>query len=484
MLYGIRERRGFISVTGEVGTGKTTLIYSLLNNLNEKVKPVFIYHTSIIFEDLLRNILLELGIEAQDRDKLSCLRMLNAYLAQQLERDSTVAVVIDEAQNLSVPVLEELRMLSNLETSKTKLIQILLVGQPELENKLNLPELRQLKQRIGIRRQIKPLTARETRKYIQHRLKLAGSTIGRVFTMSAISMISKYSGGIPRNINMICENAFLIGYSFNKKKIDRQIIREVIEDMNDPLVSSASRKGVRSYRTPGWRISAITITLMITLGALALIGFKFITLTPSYPGEAAVMEKDPQPASPDSPEVSAEGAVPFDTSSNAQQSAGLDTNASGPGFRVLDTIDIQEGITVSDLAEKYYGACNETLIDIILQVNPSIADVHRILVHQKIRIPEISFDLLIIEEPGNVYTIHAGTFRSLDRAREFYYDRTLLGKEVTIFPRKVSSGETWYRVMISRYKTREECMQALAALAQKGLLPIPSSLSYHDPGQP
>jgi type II secretory pathway predicted ATPase ExeA/phage tail protein X len=489
MIYGIREHRGFISVTGEVGTGKTTLVYSLLDNLNEKVKPVFIYHTSITFEDLLRSILLELGVEAQGRDKLSCLRMLSEYLARQLERDSTVAVVIDEAQNLSVPVLEELRMLSNLETSKTKLIQILLVGQPELENKLNLPELRQLKQRIGIRRQIKPLTARETRKYIQHRLALAGGTVGSVFTRGAVSMIWRYSGGIPRNINIICENAFLIGYGMGKKKIDRRIIREVIEDMNAPLVSAASLKRAGRFRAPVWRMSAIAAAMALTLGALALVRFDLVTTTPPFLEKAAVMEKGltaSQAAAPSKaiPGVSAKGARPPDSPTAVKTPARSDADTQGPEYRFLDTIDIREGTTVADLAQRYYGAYNETLIDIILKANPSIADIRRIPVHQKINIPEISFDLLIIEERDNEYAIHAGTFRSLDEARELHYENALTGKKIVIIPRKVSSSETWYKVLISRYETREECMQALAALAQKGVLPIPSSLSYRQPGRP
>jgi len=142
MIYGINERKGFIAITGEVGTGKTTLIYTLLNNLNEKVKPVIIQHTMITFEQLLKSILLKLRVPLDDEDKTSLLHKLNEYLVQGLSQEETLAIIIDEAQNLPVDTMEELRMLSNLETSKLKLVQIVVVGQPELEVKLDSEELR------------------------------------------------------------------------------------------------------------------------------------------------------------------------------------------------------------------------------------------------------------------------------------------------------------------------------------------------------
>ena len=152
MLYGINERKGFINITGEVGVGKTTLIYTLFNNLNEKVKTAFVYHTTSTFEQLLAYILTDLNISVDTQDKITFLNKLNEYLACNISNDGTLAIIVDEAQNIPNKVMEEFRLLSNLETSKQKLLQILLVGQPELEAKLNSPDLRQLKQRIGIRR--------------------------------------------------------------------------------------------------------------------------------------------------------------------------------------------------------------------------------------------------------------------------------------------------------------------------------------------
>ncbi|MCX5908937.1 MAG: AAA family ATPase, partial [Deltaproteobacteria bacterium] len=231
MVYGITERKGFIAITGEVGTGKTTLVHHLLQTLDKKTKTVFIYQTHISFAGLLKNILLELEIELEGNDVASFIRQLNDYLVQRLVADENLAILIDEAQNLSKEVLEDLRMLSNLETPNFKLIQIVFLGQPEFDGKLNSPDMRQLKQRIGIRRQLRALTDRATRQYIDHRLRIAGSSSSQIFSSGALALIARYAEGIPRNINMICDNSFLIGYSLSRKKIDEKIIREVLNDL-------------------------------------------------------------------------------------------------------------------------------------------------------------------------------------------------------------------------------------------------------------
>jgi len=231
MVYGIQERKGFISITGEVGTGKTTLIYTLLKQIDEKVKTVFIFQTIPTFEDLLKRILQELDLPIVERGRTALLRQLNEYLIERLTRDETLVIIIDEAQNLSKEVMEGLRMLSNLETPQSKLLQIILVGQPELKDKLDSEDMRQLKQRVEIRRTVRPLTREECSKYVDHRLNLVGSNSQKLFTQEALSLICDHSRGIPRTINIICDNALLIGYGMNQKVIDGKILREVLEDM-------------------------------------------------------------------------------------------------------------------------------------------------------------------------------------------------------------------------------------------------------------
>jgi len=235
MTYGIRERKGFVAITGEVGTGKTTLIYTLLKELKKGVKTVFIFHTNISFVQLLANILSELEIPTPDEKETTLLRGLYDYLIQGLSRNENVTIIIDEAQNLSKEVMEGLRMLSNLETTTSKLLQIILVGQPELDVKLNAPELRQLRQRIEIKRQLRPLSREECHEYIDHRLKIVGSSSLKIFTSEAISLICDYGKGIPRMINILCDNALLIGYGLSQKIIDASILYEVIRDMGGSL---------------------------------------------------------------------------------------------------------------------------------------------------------------------------------------------------------------------------------------------------------
>ncbi|RPJ36888.1 MAG: hypothetical protein EHM27_14590 [Deltaproteobacteria bacterium] len=231
LIYGINERKGFISITGEVGTGKTTILHYLQTILDPKVKIVFIVQTHITFIQLLKEVLTELKLSFGNETKSAMTRQLSTYLKQTAESGENLVIIIDEAQNLSRDVLEELRMLSNLETSETKLLQIVLVGQPELETKLNSEDLRQLKQRIGIRRQIKPLTEGESRAYIEHRLSRVGSAGKAVFTPEALSLICRYAEGVFRNLNILCDNAFVIGYGLQKKTIDEAIVKEVLEDM-------------------------------------------------------------------------------------------------------------------------------------------------------------------------------------------------------------------------------------------------------------
>ncbi len=257
MIYGVKERKGFISVTGEVGTGKTILIYTLLRNLDEKVRIVHLSHTSITFEELLKIIFLKLSLPMVESEKPILLHQLHQHLLRRWHLGENIALVIDEAQNLSKEVMEEIRMLSNLETATVKLIQVLLVGQPELEVKLNSDALRQLKQRIGIRRRIKPLDRDECAEYIEHRLRLVGSTSAEVFTAGAVSLIYEYTKGIPRSINILCDNAFLIGFSTEEKKITAGVVREVIADMDGEWERRSEAPAPAAPQDPGRTIDLL-----------------------------------------------------------------------------------------------------------------------------------------------------------------------------------------------------------------------------------
>jgi general secretion pathway protein A len=246
LSYGIRARKGFVVLTGEVGTGKTTLIHALLNDLNGSDHTALIFSAIASPADLLRTVCEEFGlIEAKRplQEIHDYLVSLNEFLLESYRKGENCALIIDESQNLSAEVLESIRLLSNFETPKDKLLQILLVGQPELAVRLNSSELRQLKQRVTLRHHLRALSLQECCEYVFNRLKIAGGD-PTIFTANALESIYSYSGGIPRVVNVLCDNALLTGYALGRKEIDTKIILEVAEDLNITSTLEARPKPV------------------------------------------------------------------------------------------------------------------------------------------------------------------------------------------------------------------------------------------------
>jgi general secretion pathway protein A len=229
--FGIETRKGFIVITGEAGTGKTTLLRRFMRSVESTVHTAFIFNPHLEFTELLRLMLNDLGIDNPAEDRLTMMAQLNEYLVEQLKQDHVVSLLIDEGQELSEEMLEELRLLSNLETDREKLIQIVLIGQPELERKLDQPELRQLKQRVGIRCRLAPLGSREVGAYIDCRLKTVGYEGKQLFDAGAVRKVTQYSKGIPRLINVLCDNALLIAYTSSKSKISAKIVEEAAHEL-------------------------------------------------------------------------------------------------------------------------------------------------------------------------------------------------------------------------------------------------------------
>ena len=231
LRYGIETRKGFIVITGEAGTGKTTLLRRLMRTVEATVHTAFVFNTHLSFTEMLRLVLNELGVAKSARDKQTLMAQLNDYLIEQLKKDHIVSLLVDEAQNLSDEMLEELRLLSNLETDRAKLIQIVLMGQPELERKLDQPKLRQLKQRVAVRCRLAPLRSDEVAPYINSRLQTVGYRGKELFDLGSVQKIALYSKGIPRLINAICDNALLIAYATSQSKVSAKIIDEVARDL-------------------------------------------------------------------------------------------------------------------------------------------------------------------------------------------------------------------------------------------------------------
>ncbi len=231
LRYGIEERKGLIVITGEAGTGKTTLVKVFLQSAGVKIRTAFVINPKLTANKLLGFVLRDLGIAPSTQERGALTLQLNDYLLEQLKERQIVALLVDEAQQLSNELLEELRLLSNLETNKEKLIQIVLLGQPELEEKLDQPELRQLKQRVTLRCRLAPLNDQEVNLYIQARLRTAGFEEEALFDPTAVEKIALYANGIPRLINVICDNALLSCYALSKKRVSAEMIEEVACDL-------------------------------------------------------------------------------------------------------------------------------------------------------------------------------------------------------------------------------------------------------------
>ena len=234
--YGVKERRGFMVLIGEVGTGKTTLLRTLLDRLDSQTETAFVFNSMMSFDQILAYIVEDFGIVGAKDSHAHRLVALNHFLIERVRRGLNTVLIIDEAQNLDAASLEQVRLLSNFETTNEKLLQILLVGQPELKTKLALPELRQLKQRIGLRSTIHPLSPADAAEYIQHRLAVAGaddSTRTPIFTDQAVQRICVYSKGIPRIVNLVCDHCLIAGYADQDRTIDVRTVEEAIDYLEE-----------------------------------------------------------------------------------------------------------------------------------------------------------------------------------------------------------------------------------------------------------
>ena len=231
LLYGIRERKGFVQLTGEVGAGKTTLCRAMLEQLDDRYTTALILNPMMSAEELVKAIAFEFGLPINGLDRLETLAVINQFLLQQVERGLETVLLIDEAQDLTDELLEQVRLLSNLETDNRKLLQIVLLGQPELRDRLNHPRLRQLRQRITVRYHLLPLSRDEVSQYVQHRLHVSGGNGTPCFTHPALWRVYHYTQGIPRLINAVCDKALLAGFVEQQGRIGFRLVNRAIREL-------------------------------------------------------------------------------------------------------------------------------------------------------------------------------------------------------------------------------------------------------------
>jgi len=497
MIYGIRERKGFVTIIGEVGTGKTTLLHTLFNQLEKEIKTIFIFNTKISLNQLLQNILIELELHPKSYNKSELLYQLNDFLIEKLSFGENVALFIDEAQNLPIQVLEELRMLSNLETDREKLIQIILVGQPELNNKLNSPRLRQLKQRIGINCYLTPLSHEESKNYILHRLTVAGCEDDHIFSQKAIKLICKHSRGIPRIINILCDNALLSAYGKERRRVDTDIVEEVISDYERSKFSIDERDRttytvIKERKKIFNKLRLVTISFIFVIIMLFILGTslytsKFNSLLPDLTITWSKIERSinnllEKDNAKEAKEISANPAKKNnfkDTSINFQKNITdynqpIIKNQSPPkralpslegSFTPIDSPNIEKnkklvfarrGDMVSSIALKEYGIFNATICDIIKRANPEIKDLDQIDIGQKIIIPKLDIDSIIVEITKGVFSIHLASFISYDNARQYFNQLPVEKYQISISPVEIAGKRPWYRIMMGNFSSRAQ----------------------------
>jgi type II secretory pathway predicted ATPase ExeA len=404
LLYGIDQGCGFLALIASPGLGKTTLLFQVLHQLQEKALTVFVFQTVCTSNDLLRGLLAGLGVQETQGSLMQLQSRLKEILVAQARVGKRVVVVIDEAQNLDDSVLELIRMLSNFETPREKLIQIVLSGQPELAEKIASPDLEQLRQRISIFSELTPFSPKDTQLYIEHRLRIAGYTFaGPLLTRNAVALIAEASHGIPRNINNLCFNALSLAYALQRKPIDSEIIRAVIADRDlsrfckrtsHALHSGASgRQAVPAVR-PAERASprssprssppsrermqrfAFALAVALALGGILVASRWWQDNKASIHAQSEPLLVAPTASvsSLPAPPPLSDPPVPV-----AEESPRAAPHAS--------TVSVKPGETLFEICVASFGRCNPELLQEIRRLNPQMNNLDHIEPGQTIQLP-------------------------------------------------------------------------------------------------
>ena len=443
MRYGIFARKGFVSLVGEAGTGKTTLLRCLLAELGPEIRSVLVLNPAVGFEELLRFILADLGRPlAPGTPKLELLQALNAELLETLARGGNVVVLIDEAQDLAIPVLEELRLLSNLETAKEKILQLVLVGQPELDTMLARPELRQLRQRIAVPARLRPLARRELAAYIAARIAAAGGDGRGLFTAPALYRLWRFSRGVPRLLNLACDNALVTAYAAGSRRIGWKIVGEAARDLHRPQLPALAVRRLARFRlgtiaaaagigvVVGTRVSQLVASsslgpppMLVAMEPVAAAGVSLPASGQMRPDAATTVAidtaaalavastatpgRDATPVAGDAESIVAtppassaatgEGATaasarletlaPLPTEGDASRMVAPDAAASpGPGDVILR---VEEGDFLTRIARRHYGSDAPSVLEAIQRANPGLVNLDMLLTGQTIVLPGV-----------------------------------------------------------------------------------------------
>ncbi len=479
ILYGVEHDKGLMLISGDVGTGKTTLLRAVLAALPEHVVTIFIEYPFLSMEELLLYLAEKLEVE---REKVGLSLALADALARKLvalsREGKKVLVVIDEAQHLDVQTLEYIRLLSNFQTPERKLLTIVLAGQTELLEKVNRPELRQLRQRIVIQRSLSPLSFEESVNYIRHRLLAAGSP-HNPFTVAAMKLIFKRSGGIPRLINALCDNALVGAYATRKEIIFPRLVRTCVRE-------TSSKRG---RRRPAVLLSVLGIAVVGVLGWLFLRD-RGVIETPSPTREASYYAGDlheitiPR-VTPRLDDVSF--PVVFPSQLGEGEDVSVREDASGEGGEVqievvvtdpttaepvVETLSVSKTVSPGDVLVKIlagaYGKSNDTLLDVVGRYNPALKDINLLYSGQRLVLPSLKPESFIFRDTRGKYIIHY--YSSFQKERTYEKVRSLqhVQRPLVVFP-VVQMGKTAYRIYIGPFESLAEAKHLFLKLPRDHL---------------
>ncbi len=508
LTYGVVERKGFILLTGEVGTGKTTMVQALLSNLEQNVHSVYLSNPLLSKSDFMDYLAFSaFKKKVHFRSKAEFLVEFEAFLKECLQHQENFILLIDEAHRLSFELLEEVRLLSNMETAEEKLINIFLVGQPELNEKLSRPQCRALLQRISVRYHIKPLSLKETREYVKNRLYIAGARNGqKILPGITVKSVHQYAEGYPRMINILCDNALLLGYSREKHTITPGMIKECHQDLKletgapkeQRVEPKKKEKAVRDRSEWTDFLKWIILLILAFLVGMFLTGkgvdvyHRLLSgstktevrtttkMTPQPAVKSAIpeTEKTPQelPVNVDEQERNSrhpkgDAAVPKSAAEEApgvleQKTRNAESERAVPSEEVPagKTVTVKEGDTVTEMAAKIYGFVNDALVERIRKSNPEVRDMNWISVGQKIVFPPF-------EGTNEVptYTVHIASFVPIERARKLFHQLSEQGYEAYILPFHDPEKGNVFRVTVGNFKDRAAVDAYAAKILDEGI---------------
>jgi general secretion pathway protein A len=486
LTYGVMERRGFVLLTGDVGTGKTTVVQALLSNLGADVKYVHITNPLLTPREFIDYLSFSaFGSKAQFKSKVNFLFDFEAFLRDCFERRITFIMIVDEAQTLSFDLLEEIRLLSNMEYAESKLINIFLVGQPELNERLKDPRCKPLRQRIASRYHLPSLDLHGTESYISTRLRVAGVEEARsIFPPKSIQAIHEATRGIPRIINILADNALLLGYSRGRRKISPEMIRECYSEMDrefepDPEKESATVHEPAPSRKSGFRRVFLLVLLLAAAAAAALTRPEsrelLISLIPGHEAQnAKVVEKIPFQESfvadlrGDREPIELEPGEPpvLEPEAGAEEKTALQIPESealpGPAEPTPEpesedrVVVVKQGDSLAKLAAEVYGRADKETLDLIQRRNPEIADVNSIRVGQEILFPSLDEN---VKSVAGAYTVHVASYRPFKAAHQAFQRLIAGGHEAYIIPAANDNGGIIYRVTIGSFASRSKASE-------------------------